>query len=239
MFHFLKTLFLFLSQRYLNKVTEQDRHINIHFVQDMISLARQWFPIYGKTHWKNLPHLLSDFKSDYPFSIKEDFLPKGLLGVFIPIKKDKKKGQIILNKVNSPKMHLSTIAHENGHMLAHLLREQRGITQSLKLRPLYARSEELTRCLEDPEELLADYIGAIGAYPLDSFKKNFCDSNGKVKSIYQKYPFLLVLRAAFYVTRYYPELTWNFFFSESKMYHLCLTIHFIRLRTFIFTKYGI
>lgn len=237
MLHNLMSFFRFFGRGYLNQVKVMDHHVSESTLKELVDLGQGYFPKYGKTHWRSLSDLLADFRAEYPFSITLKKLPQGLVGIFVPGKKAGKKGAIILNSENSDGMHLSTVAHENGHLLNHLRRLHNGEFDQTAPRQIYARVDELEHCLHDPEELLADYIGCMGAYPLKSFKEVFCNSKEEVSWIYRSFPLVLFLRAGFYVWRHYPELMKNFIFTENRLFHLCLTLHFVRLRVFIYENY--
>lgn len=232
----LLTFFSFFGVGYIQKVKKVDKNITKPILLELVNLGQKYFPKYARGHWNTLDELLADFRSDYPFSITIGKLPAGLIGVFIPKEKGNKKGTIILNEQNSNGMHLSTVAHENGHLLNYLRRLNNGDMSLCDERPIYARANELEHCLHDSEELLADYVGCLGAYPLESFKQSFCDSSGKLLN---HNSVILFFKAGVYLFKHYPELLKNFIFTENKLFHLCLTLHFIRLRVFIYENYEI
>lgn len=239
MFKSLKTFLFFLGRKYLEKIANIDKEINIEEVREIIALAREYFPVYSVNHFGSLAELKASFKENYPFSIDDAKLPSGILGLFVPREDQHKMGMILLNNDRSQNMHLSTIAHENGHLFTHLNRIKNGENPALFEHKIYARANELKNSLDDSEEMLADYIACLGAYPLPSFKQVFCNKDGKIRYLYRKIPWVLFFRSGFYILKYYKELVVNFPKTDNKWFHLCLTAHFIRLRAFIYEKYAI
>lgn len=214
-----------------------DKDIDVEFFKNVIDHGRQWFPNFNRRHWHKIDDLLKDFRDNCPFTIKESKLPKKMIGVYVPKKEGTKLGTIILNNDHPIKMHLSTIAHENGHMLPDMYRKLHGIKRKNQSKPMYARCDELFESFEDPEEMVADYMAALGAYPKPTFQKAFCNKSGKIKKIYKIHPLFLFIRASFYLAKYYPELRLQYFTSGYKFYHLCFAIHLMRLRLFLFEKH--
>lgn len=217
-------------------------------VKGVIELAQVYFPTYGREHWHRLEDLKANFKSHYPFSLEEAELPKDLIGIFVPKGKPRDKspdevarcGTIVLNTRSGRGMHLSTIAHENGHLFTHFKRlHDRTLNPAPKPDFFFARSEDLSHILDDPDELLADFIAAMGSYPRDHFTRAFCNRTGKVRGLYRRVPIFLFLRAILYIRTHYKELMRNFFSTDHKLFQLCLTLHYIRLRVFLYEEYGL
>lgn len=238
MFKNLKIFFHFFSRKYLKKIGESSLSIKSGSLKQVVSLVQSYLPRYSREHWHRYEDLLSDFKDSFPYRIKEADLPQELLGVFIPDNQKSVKGRILLNPKSDKGMFLSTLAHEKGHLFSYLYRLfKEGDSFKSQARAIYARSSDLTETLTDPEELLADMMASLGAYPKEYFQKSFCNKQGELYWVYRWFPTLLFSRAILYMFKNYTEMSKNFFHSKNKLFHLCLGVHFIRLRVFIYGKY--
>lgn len=230
--------FYLFSKNYAKKLRDLDAQLDPDRFKRVLALAGRMFPHFQKNHHYSLDELITEIRQQGQILVKRGKLTHTLLGIFVPKQGNVPQEMVILNEDKPEGVLLPTLGHEYGHFLAHQARLIRG-SESVAPKFHYARVEDIIQCLNDPEELLADYFNVLGGYPQQTFVNAFCNSRREVRWIYRHLPVLLFCRALLYLRSHYSEISSGFLSSDNKFFHLCLAIHLIRVRLFVYETYAV
>lgn len=227
------------GNKLINKIRQADQKIDANYLKDIFETTSSYLTGFGSEHCPPIDEIINRLKNSYAgsyaLSIDELELPKNLMGIFVPCKNN--VGKIILNSEHNREMHVSTLGHEYGHMMLHFYNclTNPNITSQQSFR-VYAKEDSVYDNLDDPEELIADYFMAIGAYPLEPFREAFCNKQNEVLWIYKTFTPLLFIRAFIYLAKYFPHLKSSFPRANHKFYHISMVLYCIRLRVYLYEK---
>lgn len=207
-------------------------HPQAKLIPQIVDYGIQTFSGYGTGQYYTLDQFKADIHQVLDVQVESVPLPSGILGAFVPPQKDTEKPQILLNK-SEEGFQLSNLGHEMGHVVAYLNRE------TPPTETIYFRSADIIATLEDPEEVFADTLMAIGTIPKDEFKRLFCNAHDVVRKIYTWVPQLAVIRFAGFIMGHFPELTQNFAENQNQFFHKVLTVQSTHLRMIAYEEFGV
>lgn len=191
-------------------------------------IARKRFPFLNQGYFGNYQELKKDSARLWGVDVKEVLLPDDLLGTYVPRGKNG-RSVILINKKKTPLFNLATLAHELSHVPAYMYYHRKN---KHKCRDIHVRSRValFSDALKDKEEILADVLTTLGAYPLPDFKKVF----GNVQ-----FGFRAFLKSLGHLPKHYPELVPGVLKGRDLLLNTALLIHFLRLRFMLNQNFGL
>lgn len=194
----------------------------------VMKIARKRFPFLNKGYFGNYEKVKQDAQELWGIDVKEVELPDYLLGVFMP-EEECDQSVILINKKKSPLFKLTTLSHELSHAPAMLYynKKHRCKTGEIRIRN---RVTIFSDALKDKEEVMADVLTSLGAYPKPDFERFFAKG---------RFNFWSLVKSYLHMPRHYPELITGFLRFRDILLNIALSIHFLKLRFFLYKRFGL
>lgn len=194
---------------------------------EVYKCAKGYFPFLNRGYFGGYDDVKKMSEDLFGVPVNETDLPPSLLGAYIP-SEEKSRRMIIINKASDPFFRLSTLAHEMSHIVVcNYLKKTHPDPQDIRVRN---RVAEFAESLKDKEELLADALTALSAYPYPDFQKAFAGGG---------FGWRAVFRAVMHLRRHYPEIVRGFFKSRRPLLNIAFIIHFFRLRRDLYERFAL
>ena len=185
-------------------------------------------PFFNKGYFGGFQSLTRLSEEVFGVRVKEVTFPESVLGAYLP---SEAEGQptIFINSGLYPILRLPTISHEVCHAAVdHYYQRRHPEGREIRMKN---RLSLFTQSLHEREEVFADALLAIGTYPKTEFERKFSPQKGmNLKT------FWLAFR---HLKKHYSESLVGFPFARGIITRIALSIHFLRLRFFVYQKVGV